>query len=244
MSTGRGEIRSERCSAVRDAAPPPSSPEDAAALRDLYESLDVDDRYWRFFSARLADVGFYTDLTTVEERGGARFVAVLLSPAAGDRIIGEAGYSLLSNGDGELSVTVEHEVAGASPGRWTCSWRLLRQPVCRTWRLTWPPLNHADLPPLARLSRHAARAGASSAPHRDQRPNADVARTTPSRVLVEAPGARWHAEDQGRFAGLECSPARVRRTSRLRVPSDRRDVPARRRSRRHRCVQSIRRPPW
>ncbi len=88
----------------------PVRPEDAAGLRDLYESLDVDDRYWRFFSARQPDAGFYTDLTTVEERGGARFVAVLLSrtPAA-DRIIGEAGYSLLSNGDGEFSITVEHE---------------------------------------------------------------------------------------------------------------------------------------
>jgi hypothetical protein len=86
----------------------PVRPDDDIGLMELYETLDVDDRYWRFFSARHPRLDFLSDLATVDERGGARFVAVLHDrPAVEDRIIGEAGYSVLPNGDGELELTIE-----------------------------------------------------------------------------------------------------------------------------------------
>ena len=91
----------------------PVRPEDDVALMDLYETLDIDDRYGRFFNAHHPHLGFYTELATVEEPGGARVVATLLgAPPTEDCIVGEAGYKLLQNGDGELAITVARDWRG------------------------------------------------------------------------------------------------------------------------------------
>ena len=42
----------------------------------------------------------------MNERGGAQFVAVLQAPAFGDRLVGEAGYNVLADGDGEVTITI------------------------------------------------------------------------------------------------------------------------------------------
>ena len=175
----------------------------------LYETLDVDDRYWRFFSARHPHLDFFTDLAAVEERGGARFVAVLHDrPPAEDRIIGEVGYSLLPNGDGELEITVERE------------WRDWLGPylvdiLVEFAATSGVPNLEADVlnvnrPMLALLRSRGfvtmAHEGWSVVrlligttgrtatwPGRHDRP----------RLLVEHAGGRWHAEDAARSAGFD-----------------------------------------
>jgi hypothetical protein len=81
-------------------------PEDDAGLMALYETLELDDRYRRFFNAYHPRLDFYAELATVQERGGARLVAVLPDEPDDHRIVGEAGYNLLASGHGELGMTV------------------------------------------------------------------------------------------------------------------------------------------
>jgi RimJ/RimL family protein N-acetyltransferase len=80
-------------------------PADAAGLAALYESLDDDDRYHRFFSlyqptasvvARMADVcrtGGY-GLVAVDDHGGRA------------EVVGEASYTVGANGNGEFGITI------------------------------------------------------------------------------------------------------------------------------------------
>jgi hypothetical protein len=85
----------------------PVRPEDDVALMKLYETLDTDGRYGRFFNAFHPHLDFCTELATVKQPGGARVVAVLPGAATDDDcIVGEAGYNLLPNGNGELGITV------------------------------------------------------------------------------------------------------------------------------------------
>jgi hypothetical protein len=88
----------------------PVRPEDDVALMELYETLDTDGRHGRFFNAFHPHLDFYTELATVEQPGGAHVVAVLPEAATDeDCIVGEAGYNLLPNGDGELAITVARD---------------------------------------------------------------------------------------------------------------------------------------
>ena len=81
----------------------PARSKDAVGLMALYDALDTDDRRHRFFSSYHPGPDFYAEMAAVGDRGGARLVAVVRDgPEAGERIIGEAGYALLANGDGEL----------------------------------------------------------------------------------------------------------------------------------------------
>jgi hypothetical protein len=81
-------------------------PDDVGALIDLYDALDDDDRYRRFFSiVRRPSSHFFADLSSVGDRGGARLVAEVIDEA-GPHIVAEAGYELLANGNGELAITV------------------------------------------------------------------------------------------------------------------------------------------
>jgi hypothetical protein len=84
----------------------PVRPNDDVGLMELYDGLDVDERFRRFFSSFHPAPKFFTALATVSERGGARVVAVLCRRPDGGAIIGEAGYALLPDGDGELDITV------------------------------------------------------------------------------------------------------------------------------------------
>jgi len=56
-------------------------------------------------------MSFFEDMANPEGSRGARMVAELVSPL-GTRIIGEAGYNRLANGNGELSMLVAR--------RWRC----------------------------------------------------------------------------------------------------------------------------
>jgi hypothetical protein len=74
----------------------------------MYDALAIDDRVQRFFGAYHPGPAFFTELATVDTAHGARVVAVL-GPATDDLIVGEAGYTLLPNGNGELGIAVAHD---------------------------------------------------------------------------------------------------------------------------------------
>ena len=81
--------------------------DDDAHLDELYRSLDLDARCRRFVGSTLPGPSFGTYLTTVGERGGARFVVEALERVGDDpRLVAEAGYEVLANGDGELAMAV------------------------------------------------------------------------------------------------------------------------------------------
>ena len=192
-----------RCIHIR-----PARREDAAGLMALYDALDTDDRRHRFFNSYHPGAAFYIEMATEGDRGGARLVAVVGDGSGtGERIIGEAGYALLANGDGELGMAV-------MPG-----WRgqlgsHLLDALVESAAAAGVPNLEADVltvnrPMLALLRGR----GAVVMEHEgwtamrlvigtsDRVPSWPGPHDRP-RVLVEAPGGRWHAEDEARAAGF------------------------------------------
>src|SRR5262245_47021214 len=74
----------------------PVAPGDADGLVALYGTLSDQDRYRRFFTACAPPHEFFEHMASVVGRGGYGVVAV----DAGGRIVGEANYELLADGDG------------------------------------------------------------------------------------------------------------------------------------------------
>lgn len=83
----------------------PIEPSDGEALRQLFEGLSPEDRYRRFFNAYHPPLKFCVEQASVLATGGRRLIAVLHT-GTDERLIAEAGYSLLPSGAGEVSVTV------------------------------------------------------------------------------------------------------------------------------------------
>jgi hypothetical protein len=88
---------------------------DVDGLVAQYDGLSDDDRYRRFFSGFRPPRSFFERLVNVGERGGFGLAATM--GAGGDvvggaRIVGEASYELLPNGDGELAITVAADQRG------------------------------------------------------------------------------------------------------------------------------------
>lgn len=77
---------------------------DAEGLDALFEGLCDDDRYCRFFALSHPSRKFLEQMTRAEDEGGYRLVAVVSGPQ--DKIVAEAGYVLLPDGNGEFSLTV------------------------------------------------------------------------------------------------------------------------------------------
>jgi hypothetical protein len=80
----------------------PVEPGDVDGLVALYDTLSDEDRHRRFFSAFVPDRPFFEHMASVVSRGGFGVVAV----DAEDRIVGEANYEPLPDGDGELGMLV------------------------------------------------------------------------------------------------------------------------------------------
>ena len=78
---------------------------------ELLETLDEEDHYHRFFSSYRPKPAFFAELANVAAVGGRRLVAVVVSGEQ-SRIVAEAGYTRLPNGDGELAITVERPWRG------------------------------------------------------------------------------------------------------------------------------------
>ncbi|HET6794669.1 MAG TPA: hypothetical protein VFH45_09515 [Acidimicrobiales bacterium] len=83
--------------------------DDVDGLLRLYlEDLSAEDRWTRFFSGYRPDRGFVERLVSLSGSGGCVLVAV----ADDGRIVADAGWSMLPNGNGELWVTVAPDRRG------------------------------------------------------------------------------------------------------------------------------------
>ena len=77
---------------------------DVDGLDALFEGLCDDDRYCRFFALSHPPRKFLEQMTRAEEDGGFRLVAIV--SGAPDRLVAEAGYAILPDGNGEFAATV------------------------------------------------------------------------------------------------------------------------------------------
>jgi RimJ/RimL family protein N-acetyltransferase len=179
---------------------------DAAALMALYARLDPGDSQRRFFAVYRPELAFFTAMATEADRGGARLVAVATSDAGDEEVVGEAGYAMLPNGDGELAIVVD------------AGWRgwlgpFLLDALLATAATAGVPNLEADVlttnPAMLGLLR--AR-GAAVMDHDDWTVvrlliGTGDAPTWPGqhdrpRLLVEGAGGRWGTEAEARAAGL------------------------------------------
>jgi hypothetical protein len=94
----------------------PVEADDAPLLQALYDGLDDEDRYHRFFTLYHPDRWFFERLVTLDQRGGACVVAELVDDAEGTdhrrRIVAEASYELLEGGTGDMAITVAADWRG------------------------------------------------------------------------------------------------------------------------------------
>jgi acetyltransferase len=88
----------------------PVRPGDEQGLVELYEALDVGDRYLRFFCAYRPSIEFIKNLANPKPRE-ARVVAELRQYSGG-HLVAEAGYSVLANGNGEFAMVVAKQWRG------------------------------------------------------------------------------------------------------------------------------------
>ncbi len=84
------------------------APDDVEAITQLYGRLNSDDRYRRFFSHFGVRPHWVAGWVERCRTGGLGLVAV----APHGVIVGEAAYVLLANGNGEFSLTVDHDWRG------------------------------------------------------------------------------------------------------------------------------------
>ncbi|MGV3760325.1 MAG: GNAT family N-acetyltransferase [Actinomycetota bacterium] len=91
----------------------PVAEDDIDGLEALYAGLDDDARHRRFFSIYHPPRSFFEKVVRIRERGGLGLVATVRSSGGGPaKIVGEAGYEPLANGDGELAITVDRPWRG------------------------------------------------------------------------------------------------------------------------------------
>jgi hypothetical protein len=182
---------------------------DIAGLDALYEALSVDDTYRRFFSA-FAARGFAPTWFARTRDQGFAIVAVADDGLPGARLVAEAGYVMLANGDAEFGITVAPDWRGwlgpylldvlvevaAAKGIPNLEADILTENrpmqtlVRRRGTVT---MGDSEDYTVVRVAIAAASKGRPSWP------------ATPGRrrLLVEAQGGRWaHAADAGR-AGFE-----------------------------------------
>ncbi|HET9079796.1 MAG TPA: hypothetical protein VFO01_04685 [Trebonia sp.] len=77
---------------------------DVEGLGTLFEGLCDEDRYCRFFGLSHPGRKFLEQMTRAEEEGGYQLVALVSGPP--DRVVAEAGYARLPDGNGEFAITV------------------------------------------------------------------------------------------------------------------------------------------
>ncbi len=205
----RGAVPVESAAADDRVVIRPVTVDDVDRLAELFDGLDADDRQRRFFGHYRPQREFIEQMTTVEARGGAGVVAVVVDEQGGELdLAGEASYNLLPNGDGDLAITVTPEWRG-----WLGA--ALLDSLAATAAARGVPnveadvltTDHAMLETLrsrgAVIMEHTGwgvvrlLVGTSSAlpawPADDGR----------LRVLVERPGGRWDDETAARAAGLQ-----------------------------------------
>lgn len=189
----------------------PLTAADSDSLVLLYATLNEEDLYRRFFSGRPPPDTFVARMACAQDRGGFGLVATVEGPGAvPGRLVAEATYELLPNGDGELGITVAAEARG-----WLGPY-LLDALVEQAAARGVPNLEADVLVTNRRMLTMLANRGFVVLDHDEQPATVRVAigtaRRVPSwpgthhtrpRLLVEVPGGRWHAEGAARRAGFQ-----------------------------------------
>ena len=182
--------------------------EDVDGLLALYQGLDDDAIFRRFFSIYRPRREFFERTVQVAECRGAELVAVVTTAGAASRIVAEAGYVPLPNGNGELAITVAKDWRG-----WLGPYLL--DALLETAARRGIPNLEADVlavngPMLALLRSR----GYALLPYGDwtvvraavategRTPSWSPVRKGP-RILVESGGGRWAAEAEAVGAGME-----------------------------------------
>jgi ribosomal protein S18 acetylase RimI-like enzyme len=207
--------------------------DDVDGLAALYAGLSEEDRYRRFFSYFAPERPFFERIAAVASRGGYGLVAVEVSRGAGGgdgdgRVVGEANYELLPNGDGELAMAVADDHRG-----WLGPYlldALVEAAAARGVRNLEADVLVTNSRMLALLRSR----GYATLPSDDWvtvRLIVGTGGRTPvwpersksggpagPRVLVEARGGRWHAGSEAAAAGLEVITCSGPRGPRSRCP--------------------------
>jgi hypothetical protein len=193
----------------------PVEPSDAAGLAALYNGLSDDDRYLRFFGCYRPPRTFFERLASVVDRGGYGLVATLRTSqedtgtSAAPRIVGEASYEPLPNGNGELGMAV-----AAGERGWLGPYLL--DALVDAAAARHVPNIEADVlitnSRMLALLRSRGYATIGSDDWTSVRLVVGTGGPTPvwpggpvtgPRVLVEVPGGRWHAGPEAAVAGLQ-----------------------------------------
>lgn len=203
------EARSIRLPGRRLLTVRPVEDGDGPGLKELFVGLGEDDLYRRFFSAHPPPDRFIQKMTTVAGRGGFGVVGILESPEAPPRLVAEAGYAPLPDGEAELGITVAAGLRG-----WLGPF-LLDVLVEEARSQGIPNLQAEVLVTNRRMmslleSRGAAVLDCYDGPAivrvrigTGGRTPVWPARKGARRVLAEVPGGRWRHADAVREAGLE-----------------------------------------
>jgi hypothetical protein len=194
------DLPGERSLVVR-----PATDADVDGILALDEGLGPDDRYRRFFSYFRPDRAFVARLVDRCAHGGDELV-VELRPAG--RIVADAGWSPLPDGDGELAIVIDREWRGWL-GPHLLDTLLRRAAAAGVANL------RADVLAMNTAMLRVLRArGWVTVPDDDwsvvrlvvategQTPRWSTTRTRP-RVVVEAAGGRWPAGSAVRKAGFD-----------------------------------------
>lgn len=176
-------------------------PADLDGLHALYRSLGARDRYQRFFTEAPPDRTVERYVTLLGERG---FGVVAVDDT--DRIVGEAGYLLLAEGDAEFGITVAPDWRGLG--------HILLDAIADHARQAGVPSLQADVLADNQAMRSlAAKRGYAlihTADYTVLRITMGTATSVPPwpagtprpRLLVETPAWRWRGAAQADAAGF------------------------------------------
>ena len=175
----------------------PASADDIDGLGELFGSLSIEDQLLRFFSVHRPDRAFFERIVTLAERGVGDALVVETLEGSG-RIVAEADYVNLADGDAEFSIVVADGWRGglgralldalldvaAQHGIPNLQAEILlmnRRMIGLLRHRPWAVLSHAGLDSF-RIS-IATLGSMPTWPRADRK-----------RILVEARGARWNYE--------------------------------------------------
>jgi len=184
----------------------PAEAADIESLTLLYSGLSTDDLHLRFFAVYHPPRRFFEHLAAASTEGGYVLVAIVDDPVA--RIVAEADFFPLDNGNGELAVTVAAEWRG-----WLGPY-LLDALIEAAAARGVPNLEAEILVENRRmlaLIRHRGYATVDGSDFTTVRVSVGTATPTPTwagphdrpRVLAEVAGGRWGRERVVREAGLQ-----------------------------------------
>lgn len=187
----------------------PVSSADVDDLTALYEGLPDEDLYRRFFQAHVPPRHAIERMTEAEDRGDIGLVAEMDGGDGCRTLVGEVGCARLPDGDGELAIAVTPSARGwigpfllallcdeaAARGIPNLQADVLadnRPMLALAQARGYATMDHSECPSIVRVV-FSTSGRVPTWPARHDRP----------RVVVEAPGARWHAEGATRAAGMD-----------------------------------------